>query len=176
MKSMRILVLLTTFLLTLGENHLIAQTEIDSTTLISKGDMVPQFTFKNEKGELQNISEYEGKTVMVVFFATWCGPCREELKELNNIVLPPYKGHANFEIMIFGREHNQQEVNKFKNDNNYFMPFYEDPERKIYSKFATSYIPRCFIINANGKVIFNSVGFNEEIKEGIQATLQEELN
>lgn len=156
--------------------HVKAQSEIDSTTIITKGDKVPAFSFVDNEGNTHEISEYKGKTIMLVFFATWCGPCRAELKELNNEVLPPFMDDENFEIMIFGREHSQEEVSKFKYDNQYLMPFYADPDRSIFAKFATAYIPRCFIINAKGKVVFNSVGYSEDVKTEMQKTLKEQLN
>ncbi len=156
-------------------SNLSGQNATDSTTLVHKGDKVPAFSFLDETGTMQHMASYRGKTVMLVFFATWCGPCRKELQALHNHVLPPYKGNKNFEVLIFGREHSQEEVSKFKNDHNYFMPFYADPDRKIYSLFATSYIPRCFIIDPEGTVLFTSVGFSEAIETEMRSTLKKQL-
>jgi hypothetical protein len=42
------------------------------------------------------------------------------------------------------------------------MPFYPDPERKIYSKFAKQFIPRNFLISPEGKILFSTIGFEEK--------------
>lgn len=145
----------------------------EETTLVKKMEPVPEFSFEKSPGKNQNISELKGKTVLITFFATWCGPCRQELPHIQSEIFNKYKNDSNFEILIFGREHNWEEVNKFKADNKFSMPFYPDPERKIYAKFAGQYIPRNFLISPEGKVIYSSIGFNEkdfkELKELIEA-------
>ena len=55
------------------------------------------------------------------------------------------------------------------------MPFYPDPERKIYSKFATQFIPRNFVISPEGKVIFSSIGFEEKDFEALKKLLEAKL-
>lgn len=145
----------------------------EETTLVKKMEPVPEFSFEKSPGKNQNISELKGKTVLITFFATWCGPCRQELPHIQSEIFNKYKNDPNFEILIFGREHNWEEVNKFKADNKFSMPFYPDPERKIYAKFAGQYIPRNFLISPEGKVIYSSIGFNEkdfkELKELIES-------
>src|SRR5215469_12994634 len=49
-----------------------------------QGQIAPDFELKTESGERFRLSENVGKEVIVLnFFATWCGPCREEMPELN---------------------------------------------------------------------------------------------
>ncbi len=42
-------------------------------------------TFPDEKGQPQNLKQYAGKIVVLNFWATWCGPCREEMPELSKL-------------------------------------------------------------------------------------------
>jgi len=148
----------------------------EETTLVKLSDPVPSFEFEKSPGTKQNISEYKGKLVLITFFATWCGPCRKELPFIQSDIYNKYKGNPNFEILIFGREHSWDEVNKFKADNKFILPFYPDPERKIYSKFAKQFIPRNFLISAEGKILFSSIGFEEKdfklLKEMIESQLK----
>jgi thiol-disulfide isomerase/thioredoxin len=134
----------------------------EETTLVKLSDPVPAFNFEKSPGEIQNIAALKGKTVLITFFATWCGPCRKELPFIQADICNKYKNNPNFEILIFGREHSWAEVNKFKADNKFTMPFYPDPERKIYSKFAQQFIPRNFLISPEGKILFSSIGFEEK--------------
>lgn len=147
----------------------------EETTFVKLSDNIPAFDFEKSPGVKQNISEYKGKLVLITFFATWCGPCRKELPHIQSDIFNKYKKNPNFEILIFGREHNWDEVNKFKIDNKFTMSFYPDPERKIYSKFAGQYIPRNFLISPEGKILFSSIGFEEKDFKSLKEMIKNQL-
>lgn len=147
----------------------------DETTLVKLNQTVPDFTFEKTAEKKQSISDLKGKTVLITFFATWCGPCRRELPHIQSDIYDKYKNNKNFELLIFGREHTWDEVNKFKKENNYTMSFYPDVERKIFSKFATQSIPRNFLVSPEGKVIFSSIGFDEKDFDALKKLLEKQL-
>lgn len=148
----------------------------EETTFVKLSENVPAFDFEMSPGINQNIAELKGKLVLITFFATWCGPCRQELPHIQSEIYNKNKKNPNFRLLIFGREHSWEEVNKFKTDNKFSMSFYPDPDRQIYSKFAGQYIPRNFLISSEGKVLFSSIGFEEkdfkELKELIDNQLK----
>lgn len=147
------------FVLLVFTGSLFAQDEF---TLAKEGEKAPDFTFEVSKETTKKLSDLKGKVVWINFFATWCGPCRKELPHLQKDVYEKYAGNENFELIILGREHSWDEVNKFKTDNKFVMPFYPDPERAVFSKFAKQNIPRNFIIDKNGNIAVASTGFNEK--------------
>jgi len=134
----------------------------DSATLVKVGDKAPDFSITMEDGSVKKLSDLKGKVVWINFFATWCGPCRKELPHLEKNVYKKFEGNNNFEVLVIGREHDWATVNKFKKDNNYFSPFYPDPKRDIFSKYAKQNIPRNFVIDKDGKITVSSIGFNEK--------------
>lgn len=156
MKQLLLLCIISIFVCS---NQIFAQ---DSTTLVNEGSKAPDFTFETPDGKTKKLSDLKGKVVWINFFATWCPPCRKELPHLQTEVYKKHKDNKNFELLIIGREHSWEEVNKFKADNQYIMPFYPDTKREIFSKYATQNIPRNFIIDKNGKIIIASTGFKEE--------------
>ncbi|MFY9153963.1 MAG: TlpA disulfide reductase family protein [Prolixibacteraceae bacterium] len=147
----------------------------EETTLVQISDPVPVFSYEKSPGIVQNISELKGKTVLITFFATWCGPCRKELPFIQAEIYNKYKNSPKFEVLIFGREHSWEEVSNFKAENKFSMPFYPDPERKIYSLFAGQYIPRNFLVSAEGKILFSSVGFEEKDFETLKKLIEKQV-
>lgn len=169
MKAKQILLFLGLFVISSG---VFAQDEF---TLVKKGDTAPNFSITLEDGTVKQLSDMKGKVIWLNFFATWCPPCRKELPHLEKEVYLKFKGNKNFEVLVIGREHDWETVNKFKADNNYVLPFYADPKREIFSKYAKQNIPRNFIIDKEGKIAVSSIGFNEtEFKEIIE-TVEELL-
>jgi len=134
----------------------------DEATLVKIGDKAPDFTFATENGKTIKLSDLKGKVVWINFFATWCPPCRQELPHLQKEVYDKLKNNPNFELIILGREHTWADINKFKTDNNFTMPFYPDIERKAFSLYAKQNIPRNFIIDKEGKIVIASTGFTEK--------------
>lgn len=147
----------------------------EETTFAKLLEPVPEFEFEKSPGKTMNISELKGKTVLITFFATWCGPCRKELPFIQTDIYNKFRKNPNFEILIFGREHSWDEVTKFKEANKFSMPFYPDPDRKIYSKFAGQYIPRNFLISPEGKILFSSIGFDEKDFKTLKETIENQF-
>lgn len=148
----------------------------DEATLVKVGDKAPNFTIELENGKTKQLSDLKGKVVWINFFATWCPPCRQELPHLQKEVYDKLKSNPNFELIILGREHSWEEINKFKADNKFNMPFYPDMGRKVFSLYANQNIPRNFIIDKEGKIAVASIGFNEkefaEIIEKVEKLLK----
>ena len=134
----------------------------DEFTLVKKGDIAPNFTIELQDGTTKQLTDLKGKVVWINFFATWCGPCRMELPYLEKEVYNKFKNRNDFEVLVIGREHDWATVNKFKEDNNYDLPFYPDPKREIFSKFAKQNIPRNFIIDKEGGIAVVSSGFRKD--------------
>lgn len=143
----------------------------DEFTLVKIGQTAPDFTFAPENGKSTKLSDLKGKVVWINFFATWCGPCRKELPHLQKEVYDKLKNNPQFELVILGREHSWEEINKFTKENNYNMPFYPDAGRKVFSLYAKQNIPRNFIIDKEGKIAITSTGFTEkEFEEIVEKT------
>jgi len=150
--------------------------EADKTTLLTKNQIIPPFKFEILKGKQVSINDYKGKIVLINFFATWCAPCRKELPLVQEQIWNKHKDNPKFAMLTFGREQSWDEVIKFGKDLNFTFPLLPDLKRKVYGLFASETIPRSYLIDESGKIIFLSTGFEEthfaELKELIDSLLK----
>lgn len=131
--------------------------------IIKKGDAMPVFTLHSTVNGTVHSADLKGKVVLINIFATWCGPCQEELAEVQQTLWPKFKDNKDFKMLVIGREHTDEQLTAYNKRKGFTFPLYPDPKREVTSKFATSMIPRSYLIDKEGKVIEASVGFSEEM-------------
>ncbi|MCY1635808.1 TlpA family protein disulfide reductase [Marinifilum sp. D737] len=143
-------------------------------SLLKNGDKVPEFTVTTLDGKEISIKDLKGKVVLINFFATWCGPCMKELPEVQKQLWPKFKDE-NFTLISIGREHTKDQLTKWNQKKGFTFPIAPDPKREVYSKFASQYIPRNFIVDKTGKIIWQGVGFDQKEMDQMIKTIQENL-
>lgn len=149
--------------------------EHEDTTIIKAGDKAPHFTCETIDGETFAMREHAGKVVFINFFATWCGPCLDELPHLKKDIYEVFKEDADFRLIVIGREHTADELKAFREKKALDLPFAPDPDRGIYSLYASKYIPRNIIVGRDGVVEFAQAGFNPEMLAEMTTLVKKEL-
>lgn len=150
--------------------------DIIKSTLIEIGQTVPEFNYITLENDTININDFKGKIVFMNFFATSCPICMKELPFIESDIWTKYKDNENFELLVFGREHLPDEMIAFKEKTGYTFNIIPDPGRRIYSLFAERYIPRNFVIDRDGKIIYQATGFNDDEFAKIKNIIETELN
>lgn len=130
-------------------------------TLVKTGQQVPAFTVKMFDGSTVNIQELKGKVVLLNFWATWCPPCRQELTRVQKDIIDRFKGR-DFIFLPISRQEKYETIKAFREKTGYTFPMGLDPDRKIFSLFASESIPRNFLIGKDGKIVFMEIGYSEE--------------
>jgi len=161
-------------LILLSASVIVAWASQEETEKVKVGDVAPDFKVETSDGELTT-ADLKGKVVLINFFATWCPPCRKELPVLEKQVWEKFKSNDDFVLLVIGREHSKEELVKFAEEKELNLPFCPDVNRKIFSQFATQSIPRNYIINKAGKVIYASKGFSDKEFEHMMAVLKKQL-
>jgi len=164
--------LLTTLLLISASLMLKAQ---DDATINKTGDKAPVFKCTTIDGKTIDLSKTQGKIVMVTFFATWCGPCNEELPVIEKEIYNKYKSNPNFIFVAIGRQHTEQELKDFAAKKSLSLPFAPDPDKSIYTLYAKQMIPRNVVIGRDGKILFQEIGFFPEDFSKLKDLLGKEL-
>jgi peroxiredoxin len=155
--------------------QLYAHGQDDPSNLLKTGDTAPAFICKTIDGKEFDLNRQRGKIVMINFFATWCGPCNQELPVLQETIWEKYRNNPDFELIILGREHTEQEVKDFVKKHKFTMPFAPDPGREIFKLYASQNIPRNVIVGKDGKILFQNIGFTKEEFSKIEILLSEKI-
>ncbi|WP_430810526.1 MULTISPECIES: peroxiredoxin family protein [unclassified Carboxylicivirga] len=141
---------------------------------VKVGEVAPSFTVMTPDGKLSN-ADLKGKVVLINFFATWCPPCVKELPVLQQQVWEKYKDHNDFVLLVIGREHSVDELRAFAEKRNLDLPFCPDEKREIFNLFASESIPRNYIIDRAGKVVYASKGYSVKEFEIMKEALKKRL-
>ena len=115
------------------------------------------FTLKDQYKNVHTLSEYEGKTVFLNFWATWCPPCKAEMPHIEDI----YKEYGlNKEDVVIlgvaspnlGKEGSEEHIKEFLKEEGYTFPVVMDYNGEFVYKYGISAFPSTFIIDKEGYV------------------------
>lgn len=154
---------------------LVTKAQDDSSDIVKVGQKMPSFSIISDNGKTFNSEELKGKVVLITFFATWCPPCQKELPEIEKYIWQKYKNNKNFRLLVIGREHNEEELTKYNEKKGFTFPLYPDKNRRIFGAFAQNLIPRNYLINEEGEVVYASKGYTPADFAGLQKKLAELL-
>ena len=151
------------------------QEQIDASTIAKEGMEAPDFTVEMFDGQNVRLSDLRGKVVLVNFWATWCPPCREELTRVQADIIDRFEG-KDFVFLPISRGEEKQTVAAFRKRMGYTFPMGLDPDQKIFRRYAKNYIPRNFLVDADGKIILASIGYDKAEFEHLIKTIEKTLN
>lgn len=152
--------------------------KIKESTIINNGDMAPDFVLDMLDGQKIKLKELRGKIVLLNFWATWCAPCMKELNEFPDKIIKPFASDK-FVLLPVSRGEEadmvRKKMEKLKTKGIEFNVGL-DPKEAIYKKYATNFIPRNFLIDQNGKVVYTSIGFSDKKLNDLVDKIEELLN
>jgi thiol-disulfide isomerase/thioredoxin len=135
------------------------------------GKTIKDFTLNNEHDKPFSFSKLTGKYVILDFWASWCGPCKESFPHMKEIY-QNYKG-KNFEIYSISADESKSAWLKQLNKEN--LPWLQahDSKNIARSQFAVSAFPTTFLIDPTGKVLLKELGFQSDGSSKIEQKLKE---
>jgi len=147
------------------------------TTLIAAGELAADFTVTMTDGSKIKLSDLRGKVVLLNFWATWCGPCMMEFNEIPATILERFKDQKFVFFPISRGETREVVLTKMEQLKAKGITFNVgiDTKTAIYNLYATKFIPRNFIIDQKGKVVYTSTGYSEDGLQKIAEKIAELL-
>lgn len=122
----------------------------------------PKFSLVDLDGKKVSLEGLKGKTVIIDFWATWCGPCRASFPSMQKTI-NKYKDNPNIVFLFINTR--QTEIDKKKNAQDfikktkYTFHVLLDIEDKVNAAFNVQGIPTKFVIDKNGNIRFTVLGF-----------------
>ena len=128
-------------------------------TLLKPGTDAPDFTLNDLSGKTVQLSDFRGKTVVLVFWASWCPDCRAEIPQLKSMWASSDPAKVKFVSVSFDREYDT--FRQFVSEQELPGVQLFDPAGKKDSSIGAAYgvqwIPSLYVINPEGKVALSTV-------------------
>ena len=127
-------------------------------SLVTVGDMAPDFTATTLTGESFTLSEERGNVVLVVLFTHTCPDC----KALFNDIMPRIKDieASGARIIAVSRGGTQHEIEEYMLSNGYTFDVIADSSAKIYKLYATTYVPRTYLVDRDGVIRHTTIEYD----------------
>ncbi len=152
-------------------------------SILKEGDKAADFTGTKFAGGSFSLADHKGKVVMLLFWGSWCPPCRHELRPENlPATLKEFKDNSDFVFQPIAYKDTKATLEKFfageegKTIYSYLKPLtLVDEDRSIFGLYAKSGVPRSVIIGKDGVIAYVGLGSSEEGLKEVAETLRKEL-
>ena len=116
----------------------------------------------------------KGKVTVISFWATWCIPCKKEIKNINS-KLPEWQKEADFTYLTVSVDKVEADgiVRSYALSQGWKFPYYIDVNSDLMRSLSFQNVPYTMIIDKNGKVAFTHSGYEEGGEGEVWAKVKE---
>jgi peroxiredoxin len=144
---------------------------------VPAGDIASEFKLEDAfTGQTVSLASLRGKVVFLNVWATWCGPCREEMPSMETLY-DELKGNKDFVMLAVSQDTKGKEaVVPYVQKNGYHFEVLLDPENKVSDSYGVSGVPETFIIDRKGRIVAHHMGAFDwsrpDVKEALDQLLE----
>jgi peroxiredoxin len=133
----------------------------------------PDFTLRAMDGPNMRLQEQRGRVVMINFWATWCGPCRQEMPHLNRL----YEKYApsGFVLMSINVDDDTRNAAEVAAKLGVKFPVLWDTDKKVSRLYDLATMPSTVLIDRDGKVRYVHRGYLNGYEDTYEKQVREML-
>jgi len=136
---------------------------------VTAGTPAPDFTLESLNGKQVTLSDFQGRPVMVNFWASWCHPCREEFQVLAQL----RREHRRLVVIGVTYRDIASDSRAFAKQARAKWPLVVDKNNKVAGAYGVRAIPQTFFIDADGVVRDRTFGLSSpDLKRGLHKILK----
>ena len=121
-----------------------------NTTTVNVGAEAPDFALRSAAGPNLRLSEHRGQVVMINFWATWCGPCRQEMPKLDEI-FARYEP-AGFTLLGVNIDEDSAQAQRLADELGVTFPLLFDDEQDVSRLYDVQAMPMTVMVDRSGTV------------------------
>ncbi|HKV54577.1 MAG TPA: TlpA disulfide reductase family protein [Candidatus Binataceae bacterium] len=139
---------------------------------VAAGKMAANFHLKDLKGDTVSLSGLRGKVVFLNVWATWCGPCREEMPSIEKLY-DEFQKDQDFVVLAVSQDTDgSKAVTPYVEKKGLKFTVLLDPQNEVGEMYGVDGIPETFIIGRDGRIVAHHVGpydwSNADIRDALQ--------
>lgn len=134
------------------------------------GQSAPDFTLPRLDGDGQlSLTDYQGKVVLVDFWASWCGPCRLSLPRYDEL----YQefGDQGFVVVAINLDEDLSEAERFMTQYPVSYPMVRDAEGVVPTQYGLTVMPTAWLLDSEGQIVWVHAGFRRGDEEQLREIL-----
>jgi cytochrome c biogenesis protein CcmG/thiol:disulfide interchange protein DsbE len=146
---------------------------------LAQGQRPPAPTFTLERLDREgtlSLSDLRGKAVVINFWASWCGPCKDEAPELERA----WREHRDEGLVVLGVNFNdaRSAARAFMDETGMTYPVVVDPDGDVVVDYGLTGVPETFFVDRRGRLVGTHIAgpvnvekFRDQFEEGIREAL-----
>ena len=118
-----------------------------------------------------DLKELRGKTVLLDFWASWCGPCRQEMPLMDDLYAQ-YKD-LGFTILAVNVDENRDEAHRFLDKVPVSYPILYDPQSDVSEQYEVQAMPTTVMIDRDGNARFLHHGYQPGYEDEYETQIRQ---
>lgn len=136
---------------------------------VTPAAIAPDFTLRTMNGPNLRLHEQRGQVVLVNFWATWCGPCRQELPHLNRLY-EKYRA-SGFQLLGVNIDDDARAATELAARLGVKFPVLLDTDKKVSRLYDMSAMPATVVVDRDGRVRYIHRGY----RDGFEKTYEQQI-